>query len=164
MATLALICGWIVAVFLGLLGLVIVVLIVTGRIDLKDILHDEAGKASLARFQFLIFTFVIAAGLLVVTLSRQPPQFPAEIPVGILLLLGLSGASFLTSKAIDAFARANSGERRLGRYEAGRRAAEEAEAARALRERPRIPPPGRYPENLPRDPSTVLITEQGEPS
>ena len=127
MATLALICGWIVAVFLGLLGLVIIVLIVTGRIDLKDLLHDESGKASLARFQFLIFTFVIAVGLLVVTLSKEPPQFPAEIPAGILLLLGLSGASFLGAKAIDAFARANSREPRLDRYEAQRRAVEEAE-------------------------------------
>jgi hypothetical protein len=54
-------------------------------------------KASLSRFQFLIFTFVIAG--LYLLLSIEAGTF-VEIPTNVLGLLGISGGSFLISKAM----------------------------------------------------------------
>jgi hypothetical protein len=54
-------------------------------------------KASLSRFQFLIFTFVIAG--LYLLLSIEAGTF-VEIPTNVLGLLGISGGSFLISKAV----------------------------------------------------------------
>jgi hypothetical protein len=54
-------------------------------------------KASLSRFQFLIFTFVI--GGLYLLLSIEAGTF-IEIPTNVLVLLGISGGSFLISKAM----------------------------------------------------------------
>src|SRR5262249_49131478 len=53
------------------------------------------------RFQFMIFTFVIALSLFLVIVGKSPPQFPNIIPGGILALLGISGSSFLVSKGIQ---------------------------------------------------------------
>ena len=62
---------------------------------------DKAGepKASLSRFQFLIFTFVIAG--LFLLLSIEAGTF-VEIPNNVLALLGISGGSFLISKGVSA--------------------------------------------------------------
>jgi hypothetical protein len=54
-------------------------------------------KASLSRFQFLIFTFVIAG--LYLMLSIEAGTF-VEIPTNVLGLLGISGGSYLISKAM----------------------------------------------------------------
>jgi hypothetical protein len=54
-------------------------------------------KASLSRFQFLIFTFVIAG--LYLLLSIEAGTF-VEIPTNVLGLLGISSGSFLISKAM----------------------------------------------------------------
>jgi hypothetical protein len=56
------------------------------------------GKASLARFQFLIFTFVIAG--LYLLLSIEAGTF-VDIPTNVLGLLGISGGSFLVSKGMS---------------------------------------------------------------
>jgi hypothetical protein len=58
----------------------------------------EKAKASLSRFQFLIFTFVIAG--LYLLLSIEAGTF-VEIPTNVLGLLGISGGSFLISKAVS---------------------------------------------------------------
>lgn len=55
------------------------------------------GKASLSRFQFLIFTFVIAG--LFLMLCIETGAF-VEIPTNVLALLGISGGSFIISKAV----------------------------------------------------------------
>ena len=57
----------------------------------------RSAKASLSRFQFLIFTFVIAG--LYLLLSIEAGTF-VEIPTNVLGLLGISGGSFLISKAV----------------------------------------------------------------
>jgi hypothetical protein len=75
---------------------------IKGDINLMYLIAGAEGDASLARFQFLIFTFVIALGLFLIILSVNPPQFPKEVPGGILALLGISGGSYVTSKAVDA--------------------------------------------------------------
>lgn len=72
--------------------------------DLRDLVSEPPpagtqgpGKASLSRFQFLLFTFLVA-GLFVV-LSLEAGTF-VEIPNGVVALMGVSGGSFVISKAI----------------------------------------------------------------
>jgi hypothetical protein len=57
-----------------------------------------ATKASLSRFQFLIFTFVIAG--LYLLLSIEAGTF-VDIPGNVLGLLGISGGTFLVSKGVS---------------------------------------------------------------
>ena len=70
-----------------------------GEIDLSGLLTDPGldGKASLSRFQFLIFTFVIAG--LFLLLSIEAGSF-VDVPNNVLVLLGISGGSYLVSKAM----------------------------------------------------------------
>jgi hypothetical protein len=62
------------------------------------------GKASLSRFQFLIFTFVIAG--LYLLLSIEAGTF-VDIPNNVLGLLGISGGSFLVSKGMSTSSKKN---------------------------------------------------------
>lgn len=79
--------------------------IIKGEIDLDGIISEpddvakRAGKpkASLSRFQFLVFTFVIAG--LFLMLSIESGDF-VEVPNTVLGLLGLSGGSYIVSKAV----------------------------------------------------------------
>jgi uncharacterized BrkB/YihY/UPF0761 family membrane protein len=102
---LALVMGWVVTVLIGAFALAIIYKIIKGDIDLMYLIAGVDGDASLSRFQFLVFTFVIALGLFLIILSANPPTFPAAIPGGILALLGISGGSYVTSKAVDASAK-----------------------------------------------------------
>jgi uncharacterized BrkB/YihY/UPF0761 family membrane protein len=100
---LALVMGWTVTILVGAFALAIIFKMVKGDINLMYLIAGVDGDASLSRFQFLIFTFVIALGLFLIILSQSPvPAFPATIPGGILALLGISGGSYVTSKAVDA--------------------------------------------------------------
>ncbi|HET7538828.1 MAG TPA: hypothetical protein VFK05_03125 [Polyangiaceae bacterium] len=72
--------------------------IATNKINLHLLISNEVGDASLARFQFLLFTFIIGAGLLHLTLKGN--AFPA-IDEGVLMLLGISGASYAIGKSLD---------------------------------------------------------------
>jgi uncharacterized BrkB/YihY/UPF0761 family membrane protein len=96
--------GWTVTILLGAFALAIIYKMIRGGINLEYLIADAEGYASLSRFQFLIFTFVIAMGLFLIILSKTPPDFPT-IPGGILALLGISGGSYVTSKAVDANAK-----------------------------------------------------------
>jgi uncharacterized BrkB/YihY/UPF0761 family membrane protein len=100
MMQLGLVIGWILTIFIGMLGGVILWQILTGRIDLKYLISDENGYASLSRFQFLVFTFVIAISLFYLIVSTSPPGYPV-IPNQILALLGISGGSYVVSKGIQ---------------------------------------------------------------
>jgi hypothetical protein len=79
--------------------------IVDGKINLAGIIsepQDVAGpdgkaKASLSRFQFLVFTFVVAG--LFLMLSIEAGTF-VNIPNNVLGLIGLSGGGFIVSKAV----------------------------------------------------------------
>ena len=84
----------------------------TDRIDLSFLLAEPVEpdvasavevtpKASLSRFQFLIFTFVIAGVYLVLCLESGRL---VEIPQNVILLLGVSGTSYAASKGIQAAA------------------------------------------------------------
>lgn len=87
--------GWIAVIFSGALGALILVYIAKGKIDLTRLLSEDDGKASLSRLQFLIFTYVIAMGILVVIFNTG--SLP-EVPEGIYYLLGISGGSYVGSK------------------------------------------------------------------
>lgn len=60
--------------------------------------HQGKPKASLSRFQFLIFTFVVAG--LFLMLSIEAGRM-VDIPTNVLVLIGLSGTGFLAGKAIS---------------------------------------------------------------
>lgn len=90
--------GWVIVVFMGAMGLIIIIMILKGKpdgIDLQYLVSEANGDASLSRFQFLIFTFVIAMGLLVVIL--QSGEFP-QIGGDVFGLLGISAGSYVGSK------------------------------------------------------------------
>lgn len=88
-----------VATFLiAALAVVIVVLIIRGTIDLKFLIADEAGDASMSRLQLLIFTFVVAVGLIKVLVATG--SFP-DIPNSILVLVGVSGSTYAIGKAVN---------------------------------------------------------------
>ena len=101
MSQLALVIGWVLTILLGVFGAVVLWKIIDGTIKINRLISDEQGYASLSRFQFLTFTFVIAMSLFYVIASQTPtPKYP-EIPNQILALLGISGGSFVLSKGIQ---------------------------------------------------------------
>ena len=97
---LGLVIGWILTVFLAVLALMILLKIWKGDIDLNYLISDENGWASLSRFQFLVFTFVVAMSLFYLIVANSPPKYPI-IPKEILALLGISGGSYVLSKGIQ---------------------------------------------------------------
>jgi hypothetical protein len=99
---LALVMGWIVTVLIAAFALAIIYKMIKGEINLMYLIAGADGDASLARFQFLVFTFVIALGLFLIILSANPPGFPEKISGGILALLGISSGSYVAAKAVDA--------------------------------------------------------------
>jgi hypothetical protein len=101
MASVTLIAAWIVVVFIGLTSLLILWHMFTGKIDLAKLISEEDGTASLSRFQFLVFTFVIALSLFLVIVGSDTPKLPDKIAPGILALLGISGGSYVISKGIQ---------------------------------------------------------------
>lgn len=93
--------GWVALGFLALMGVAVLYYVFTERIDLSRLISESNGDASMARFQLLVFTFVIAASLFLIVASPDPPRFPDDIPKGVLILLGISSSSFLVSKGIQ---------------------------------------------------------------
>jgi hypothetical protein len=80
--------------------------IYTNQISLEGLLAefpkatDPPGtipKASLSRFQFLMFTFVVAG--LFLLLSIEAGTF-VDIPTNVLALLGISGGTYVISKTV----------------------------------------------------------------
>jgi len=92
--------GWLTLGLVGLLGVYVVWSIYSGKIDLKYVIGDKDGDASMGRFQVLVFTFVVALSFLYFVTSPEAAGFP-EIPASVLTLLGISGSAFLVSKGLD---------------------------------------------------------------
>jgi hypothetical protein len=102
MGNLGIVIGYLLCGIIGLLGVAILWLIFDGEIDLSRLISEPNGDASMARFQFLVFTFVISLSLFLVIVSgKSGPAFPADIPGGVLTLLGISGSSYAVGKAIQ---------------------------------------------------------------
>jgi hypothetical protein len=83
-----------------LFGMVILVEIIRGNIDLSGLLSEDGTKASMSRFQLLIFTFVIALSLFLMV-AENGTKFP-DIPANVLTLLGISASTYAVSKGIQA--------------------------------------------------------------
>lgn len=95
---LTVVAGWVVLIFVAALALVVIAAMYTGKIDLARLISEPNGDASMSRFQFLVFTFVIAVSLFLIVAYSQ--TFPT-VPQGVLVLLGISGSSYLVSKGIQ---------------------------------------------------------------
>ena len=67
------------------------------RIDLSMLIAEPDNKASLSRFQLLVFTFVIAGIYLL--LCIESGSF-VEVPASVLGLLGISSGSYVIAKGI----------------------------------------------------------------
>jgi hypothetical protein len=77
----------------------IIVLLRLYKMDLTGLILEMDGrKASLSRFQFLLFTFIVAGVWL--TLCIDSGSF-IDIPNGVLGLIGISGDSYVVSKGIS---------------------------------------------------------------
>ena len=101
MQILSLVAGYIICGLVGFLAIIIVWRIADGTIDISQLISEANGDASMSRFQFLVFTFVIALSLfLVIVGADKHPAFP-QIPGTVLALLGISGSSYLVGKSIQ---------------------------------------------------------------
>jgi hypothetical protein len=98
MNVMAQLCGLLVCLFIGALGLAIVIKIFNGTIDLRYLISEANHEASMSRFQLLIFTFVIAIALF--KLVELNKTFP-DIPQGVLTLLGISASTYAVGKGIS---------------------------------------------------------------
>jgi hypothetical protein len=85
--------------------------IITNDIDIKYLISEDNGNASLSRFQFLLFTFVISASYFLfvaaivtkdaATFIKDGKVLLPDIPGNVLGLIGISGASYVVAKAIQ---------------------------------------------------------------
>jgi hypothetical protein len=101
---------WSLAGFLLAVELTIIILVWVAAIgfrgwkgiSLERLIAEHDGAASFSRFQFLIFTFVIASAYVVQAFAsvQQGGNLPA-IPAEVLGLIGLSGGTYLVSKGIE---------------------------------------------------------------
>jgi hypothetical protein len=87
-------------VLLGLFAAVVLAKMVCGPIDLTLLVSEDNGSASMSRFQFLIFTFVIGASYLLLA-STANGTILVDVPNGVLGLLGISGGSYVASKVVQ---------------------------------------------------------------
>jgi hypothetical protein len=92
---------WCLAIFLMLLEALIIYLIATRNIDLKFLISEKDGFASLSRFQLLIFTFLITSLFLILAFAKEGGIGWPDVPDSVLGLLGISGGTYLTSKGIQ---------------------------------------------------------------
>jgi hypothetical protein len=97
---LKIITAWGLVVFVGLLAGIILWKILTGRIDLTKLVSETNGDASMSRFQFLVFTFVVVLMWVYLFFYNGDGKFP-DIPPGVLGLMGISGGAYVVSKGIQ---------------------------------------------------------------
>lgn len=99
MERLKVITGYLILILVFFYGLMVLIAIVTNKIDLKYLLSEADGSASMSRFQLLIFTFVIALSLFLIVIASGTPKFP-DVPGTILTLLGISATTYAAGKAL----------------------------------------------------------------
>lgn len=100
METLSLIFVSFAGFFLIFIGLVVSWKILKGEINITTLISEgpsKNDKASLSRFQMFVWTFVIGFGFLYLLILNN--EFPA-ISTEVLALLGISGGTYVISKAI----------------------------------------------------------------
>ena len=92
--------GWTAVGVTALLAIAVLWRVFDGTIDLKNVVSDASGTASMSRFQLLVFSFVVALAFLYLVTANGADRLP-EVPGSVLTLLGISGSSYLVSKSID---------------------------------------------------------------
>ncbi len=92
---------WSLAAFLFLLEGIILYMIWKRSINLSLLISEQDGAASFSRFQFLIFTFIIASAYIVLAFGTGAINGLPTIPDSVLGLIGISGGSYLVSKGIE---------------------------------------------------------------
>ncbi len=93
---------WSIAFFIPLIELTILGLIWRGKINLQFLVSEDNGMASLSRFQFLIFTFVVVGTFVVMQFDSMKENHDwIQIPSGVLGLMGISGGSYVVAKGIQ---------------------------------------------------------------
>jgi hypothetical protein len=104
-----------IVVVLAAFAAVVLGKMLTNDIDLQYLVSEDNGNASLSRFQFLLFTFVIAASYFLfvaalVTTATDATRLTKlpDIPPGVLGLIGISGASYVVAKGIQKSSQASS--------------------------------------------------------
>jgi hypothetical protein len=79
-------------------GAIVLWKIAKGGINIKEVLSESDGKASLSRFQAFLFTFVFVIGVMLILIRTG--DFPTDIPLSVLAILGGSLGTYLISKGI----------------------------------------------------------------
>jgi hypothetical protein len=95
---LVLVAGYAAVALIFFFGLMVLIMMATGAIDLSELLEDDNGGASMSRLQLLVFTFVIAFSFFVLVV--QGGKFP-DVPANVLALLGISATTYGVSKGIS---------------------------------------------------------------
>jgi hypothetical protein len=97
-------------VIIGVIALVVLYYLVTGKIDLTDLLSGS-DATSLSRFQFLVFTFIIGLSYLFVVLKGGgATQYSLPNAQNAWALLGISGGSYVLGKGIQMAAQSTGGQ------------------------------------------------------
>ena len=100
---LIIITGYAGVIIVSLFAVAVLYQIYLGNIDLALLVSEGDGTASMSRFQFLVFTFVIGFAVILMTvlsMNTATPQLP-DVPGGIMSLLGISGGTYAVSKGIQ---------------------------------------------------------------
>jgi len=87
----------------SLIAIVVVWDMLVGKIDLSKLLADNQ-DASLSRFQFLVFTFVIGFSYLLLVVCHVCKDATTElpgVPGGALALIGISAGGYVLGKGIQ---------------------------------------------------------------
>lgn len=106
------ICGYILCGFIGLLSGTIIWFIWTDKINISALLAEANGRASLSRFQLLVFTMVVATSFFYLVeknascVPGKDSNCPShselpEIPSSVLTLLGISASTYAVGKGIS---------------------------------------------------------------
>jgi len=84
--------------FMGALCVLLLWKMWTGHIKLDTILEEANGDASVSRFQFLLFSLIVAVGVFLYIVNRL--TLP-DIPPSILTLIGISASTYAVGKGIS---------------------------------------------------------------
>jgi hypothetical protein len=99
--------GYVGIAILSLFAIAVVLLILWGKIDLTKLISEADGSASMSRFQFLVFTFVVGFALMLAVVQSVLSVAPGtavvlpHLPGSLLGLIGISGGTYAVSKGIQ---------------------------------------------------------------
>lgn len=91
--------GYTALLLIFLFGVILLYAMVNGDVDIAELIGEHGGGASMSRFQFLVFTFVIALGI--IFLLAKDGRFP-DLNPNLLALVGISASTYAVSKGIQA--------------------------------------------------------------